>query len=147
MAPFGVEVDQIDEDQPAVRRGLERFEEKIDVAVVALALDLLAGVAMGEDVADLADGDDGAASLRRALQEIAVGRRHGEILAVRRADEIIRGPADKGPRDDPPDPERIAETARDAAELIEPLEPEGFLMRGDLEHRVGRGVADRLSRP
>ena len=42
---------------------------------------------------------------------------------------------------------RIAKAARDAAELVEPLEPERLLVRGDLEHGIGRGVADRLAGP
>ena len=58
MAPFGVEIDQIDEDEAAVCGRPQRFDEKVDVAVVALALALVPGVAMGEDVADLADRDD-----------------------------------------------------------------------------------------
>ena len=37
--------------------------------------------------------------------------------------------------------------ARDLAHLVEPLQPEMGLVRGDLEHRVGRGVADRLAGP
>ena len=89
MTPLRVEVDQIDEDEPAVRRCLERFEEKVDVAVVALALALRPGVAMGEDVADLPDRDDRAARLSRPLQEIAVRRGNREILAVRGADEVL----------------------------------------------------------
>ena len=147
MAPFGVEIDQIDEDQPAVGGRLQRVDEEVDVAVVALALALLAGVAMGEDVADLADRDDRAARARGALQEIAGRRRNREILAVGGADEILGALADERPGDDAADVERIAEPARDAAEIVEPLEPERLLMRGDLQHRIGRGVADRLQRP
>src|SRR5271166_1763502 len=80
MTPLRVEVDQIDEDEPAVRRRLERLEEKVDVAVVALALALRPGVAMGEDVADLADRDDRTALAGRPLKEIAAGRGNREIL-------------------------------------------------------------------
>ena len=58
VAPLGVEIDEIDEDETAVCGRPQRFDEKIDVAVVALALALVPGVAMGEDVADLADRDD-----------------------------------------------------------------------------------------
>ena len=149
MAPFGVEIDQIDEDAARRRRvGLERFEQEVDVAVVALALALLAGVAMGEDVADLADRDDRAA--RAARPAAGDCRRAADTakslrLAVRTKSLALR--ADEGPGDDAADVERIAEPARDAAEIIEPLEPEGLLVRGDLQHRVGRGVADRLQRP
>src|SRR5271165_1264064 len=146
MTPLRVEVDEIDEDEPAARRCLERLEEKIDVAVVALALALRPGVAMGEDVADLADRDNRAAPAGRPLQEIAVRRGNREILAARSADEILGASADEGPRDDAPDVERIAQSARNPAEFIEPFEPEGFFVRGDLEDRVGRGVADGFPR-
>ena len=86
-------------------------------------------------------------ALRGPLEEIAVRRRHGEILATRRADEILRRSADERPRDHPADVEPIAEAAADPAEFIEPLEAEGLLVRGDLENRIGRGVADRFPRP
>ena len=118
MTPLRVEVDEIDEDEPAVRRCLERLEEKVDIAVVALALALRPCVAMGENVADLPYRDDRAARLSRPLQEIAVRRGNREILAMRGADEVLGASADEGPRDDAPDVERIAETARDSAEII-----------------------------
>ena len=58
---------------------------------------------MGEDVADLADGDDRAARARGPLQEIAVRRGNGEILAIGGADEVLGARADERPGDDPPD--------------------------------------------
>ena len=100
----------------------------------------------GEDIADLADRDDRAACARRPLQEIAVRRGNREILAMRSADEILRASADKRPSDDAPDVDGIAQSARNAAKFIEPFEPEGFFVRGDLEDRVGRGVADGFPR-
>jgi hypothetical protein len=127
-------------------RRIQRAQEEVDVAVVALALALGAGVTMGEDVADLADRDDRAARARCPLQEVAVRRRNREILAMRGANEVLGASADEWPRYDPPYLQRIAETARDPAEIIEPFEPESFLVRGDLKDRVGRGVADRLER-
>src|SRR5262249_36233944 len=102
---------------------------------------------MGEDVADLADRDDGAACARRPLQQVAVGWENREILAIRRAREVLSARADEWPGDDPTDVEGIAEAARDSAEVVETLEPESLLVGGDLEHRVGGGVADGLQRP
>ena len=109
MPPFGVEIDQIDEDQAALRGRRERLEEKVDVAVVALALALVPGVAMGEYVADLADRDDCAARARGPLQEIAVRRRNGEILAVGGSREVLGARAEERPGDHAPDLQRIAE--------------------------------------
>jgi hypothetical protein len=53
--------------------------------------------------------------------------------------------ADEGPRDDAADPQGIAQAARDAAHLVEPLEAEGVLVRGDLKNAVDGRVADRLA--
>ena len=113
-----------------------------------LPLTLATGIAMGEDVADLADRDDCAPRLRGALQEVAVRRRHGEILAMGRADEVLgRLDPTNGRAITRPMFKRIAKPARDAAEIVESLEAERLLVRGDLEHRIGRGVADRLPGP
>src|SRR6478672_7055867 len=38
MAPFGIKINQIDEDESALRGRRERIKQKIDIAVVALAL-------------------------------------------------------------------------------------------------------------
>src|SRR3984957_11032739 len=128
MSPFGVEIDQIDEDQAAFRSRLERIEQKVDIAVVAFALALVPGVAMGEDVADLADRDDGSASARRSLQNIAIGRRHGEILTIGGARKVLGARADEGAGDNAPDVQWIAQPACDPAEIIKPLESEGLLV-------------------
>ena len=64
----------------------------------------------------------------------------GKILAVGGAGEVLGARADEGPRDHAADVQRIAEAARDPAELIEPLEPESLLMRGDLEARESADV-------
>ena len=95
-------------NEAAIRVCLESIDEEIDIAVVALALALAPGVAMGKNVADLADRDDRPASARRSLQQIAVGRRNREILAIGGADEIFGASADERPGDDAADVERIA---------------------------------------
>ena len=55
------------------------------------------------------------------------------------------GLADERPCDHPPDSQRINQPAHDLTEFVKPLEPEMALMRGDLQDRVDRGVADRLA--
>src|ERR1700722_6114506 len=102
---------------------------------------------MGEDVADLADRDDSAACASGTLQNIASRRRHGEILAVGGARKFLDARADEGTRDHAPDLQRIAQPARDPAEIIKPLKSKSLLVRGDLEHRVGGRVTDRFQRP
>ena len=102
---------------------------------------------MGEDVADLADADHPPPGRDQPVEQRRLRRRHGVVAAVGGAAEIAARLADEGPRDHPADVERIDEPAGDLADLVEPLEAEGALMRGDLEDRVGRGVADRLAGP
>src|SRR3984957_336364 len=89
MSPFGVEIDQVDEDQAPLRRCPERIEQKVDIAVVALSLALVPGVAMGEDIANLADRDNRSAGAGGPLQNVAVRRRHGEVLAIGGAGKVL----------------------------------------------------------
>ena len=91
MAVFAVEIDQVDENEAAVGGLAERAKREVDVGGVVAALDLAAGEAMGEDVADLADRRDLAPRLDRALQQIVGQRRNREILAVGGAGEIGGG--------------------------------------------------------
>ena len=88
MAKFGVEIDQIDDNEPAVGGRRQRLEQEVDIAVVALALAFRSGVAVGENVADLADRDDRALGARSPLKQIAVRRGNREILAIGGADEV-----------------------------------------------------------
>ena len=53
-----VEIDEIGEQKIAVAEPVERGQRRVEQRVVVRPLDLLADAAMGEDVADLADGDD-----------------------------------------------------------------------------------------
>ena len=81
------------------------------------ALDLAARGAMGEDVADLAHGDDLAAGLRQMIEERPLRRRDGEIAAVARALEAAPLVPDKRAGDHAADAQRVAERAGDAAGL------------------------------
>ena len=102
---------------------------------------------MGEDVADLADGDDLAAMRDHPVEQGRLGRRHGKILAVRRAAEGLAGLADERPGDHAADMQRVAQVPHHLAEIIEALEPEMLLMRGDLQNGVDGSVADRHAGP
>lgn len=72
---------------------------------------------MGEDVADLAHGDDLAAGLRQMIEERPLRRRDGEIAAVARALEAAPLVPDKRAGDHAADAQRVAERAGDAAGL------------------------------
>ena len=88
MAPFSVEIDQIDEDEPPFEAVGSASSKRSMLPSLSLPLRSVAGVVMGEDVADLADRDDRATRVRGPLQQVAVGRGHREILAIGGADEI-----------------------------------------------------------
>ncbi len=67
-------------------------------------------------------------------------------MAVRRPD-VVAGLADERPGDDAPDGVLAREDlARRAATVVELLERDRLLVRGDLEDGVGRRVDDPLSR-
>ena len=100
---------------------------------------------MGENVGDLADRHHGAAGRGDAVEQGVGVRRRGQVLAVGGAAERVRALAHERPCDHAADIERLGQLLGDRADRVEPLEPEMRLVRGDLEHRVGRGVADRLA--
>ena len=100
---------------------------------------------MGEDIADLAERDDIAPGRRQAIEQGRFRRRDGEIAAIGGARESRAIGASERPRDDAADLERQGQFARDAADLEQAIETESFLMRGDLQHRIGRGIDDRLA--
>ena len=100
---------------------------------------------MREDVADLADRDHVAARRRRQVENGGRGRRDRIIAAIAGAAEIVRRAPRERPGDDAADLITIHQLAGDGAHLVEAREPERRLVRGDLKHAVGRGVADRLS--
>ena len=88
--------------------------------------------------------------LPRADQPVEQRRSGGgtaKVAPVGRALEAGRGFADERPRDHPADIQRIDQFAHDLAKLVEPIEAEMRLMRGDLDDGIGRGVADRLAGP
>ena len=62
-------------------------------------------------------------------------------MPVRCAFEILDG-AGKWPRDHPAYAHCVQSWCQIGAQFQKPVQPESFLMRGNLENRVGRGVAD-----
>src|SRR5918997_1320587 len=69
----------------------------------------------------------------------------GRAGAFAGALEARLGRADERARDHAADVVRIADLSPDPAQLIEPLQPEGFLVGCDLQHAVDRGVEDRFA--
>ena len=76
--------------------------------------------------------------MRCRLVEQAAGRGgNGEILAVGGAGETGAGIAEEWPGDDAADAQRIADFSRNPAKVIQTLQSERALMRGDLQDAVG----------
>ena len=84
-----------------------------------------------------------AATTRSRMVGSGGGMARSLRLAVRR--EGLRRLAEEGPGDDPADAQRVDDLGGDAADLVEALEAEMRLVRGDLQHAVGGGVEDRLA--
>ena len=73
-----------------------------------------------------------------------MGRR-GEVAAIAGARKAARVRAHEGARDHARDAVVVDQLARNRAQRVQALEPEALLVRGDLEHAVGRGVDDGLA--
>src|SRR5207248_2842891 len=69
----------------------------------------------------------------------------GEVAAMRGALELAYALANERPGDDSGDLQRLQQALGDGADRIEPFQTEMRLVHCDLEHRIRRGVADRLS--
>ena len=146
MAELGIEVDVVGKQQAALGQAGCGLERAVEQRVITVALHHLARAAMGEDVRRLADGDDRPALRAGTLEQGRRWRRYRIIAPVRGAPEARLVLADERPRDDAADAQRVEQAAGDHARLGEPVEAERLLVGGDLEHTVGRGVADRFQR-
>ena len=84
-----VEVDEVGEDERAVR-GVPCFRERrVEHRHVVLRQDGARDAAMGEDVGDLADRHHGAAGRGDAIEQGVGVRRRGQVLAVGGAFEVF----------------------------------------------------------
>ena len=137
VAEQHVEIDEIGEQEIAVLQPLERGQRGVEQGVVAGRLDDFAHPLMGEDIADLADADDAPTGGHHPVQQRRFGWRNRIVAPIGGAFETPGIVADKGPGDDPADVQRIDQAPRDLAGLVEPVEPEGGFVGGDLEHRIG----------
>ena len=110
---------------------------------VVLGLGGIPNAAAQEDVEDLADAVHRDSAIVELIEQHALGRRHGVIVAIGGARETA-GRAGERPRDHAAHLVRSAQNlARGLAHLVQFPERDHFLMRGDLEDAVGRRVDDR----
>ena len=145
VAEIGIEIDEVGHDEAASRQCLHGLQRGAHQRFMARNLDFTAGAGVGENVADLADRNDGAARLGEAIEKRGRRRQHRIILAVGGAGEIVGGGADEGARDDAADIQFIGQLAGNLADVIETLEAEAFLMRGDLDDTVSACIDNRFA--
>ena len=148
MAVFGVEIDEIDEDRarrPASVFSASSSRSTLPSLLLPLRSSPVSRWAKMSPILPIETIARPACAARCSRLPSGGGTAKSLRLGVRTKSFAV--PPTKGRAMTRPIFKRIAEAARDAAELVEPLEPEGLLMRGDLEHGIGRGVADRLPRP
>ena len=99
----------------------------------------------GEDVVDLPDAVHLVARLAHEGQVVRLPRLERPVVAVRRAGVVARLTHER-PGDHAPDRVLAGEDlSGDPAGLVELLERNRLLVRGDLEDRVGRRVHDPLA--
>lgn len=96
VAEIRVEIEEIGENQTAVRKLRQGIERRIEMRPIVRALDLLAGKTMRENIANLADRHDRSRRGREPFQKIAGRRGKPKILAVGGAGEAVPRVAGKG---------------------------------------------------
>src|SRR5688572_2102210 len=100
---------------------------------------------MGKNVGNLTDRDNVASGSARHVEKSWRGRGYRIISAVTGSGEAGCRLSDERPGNDTPNAPLVDQTARDLTRAIETGQSEAFFMRRDLEHAVGRRVADRLA--
>ena len=124
---------------------LEQLDRAVDAVDVGLRREGLVDVAAGEDVADLPDAVRRVPRGADRGQVVRPPRLEREVVPVRRA-LVVPGRPDERPGDDAADGVLAGQDlARRATGVVELLERDRLLVRGDLEHRVGGRVDDPLA--
>ena len=150
VAELRVEVDEVDEHQAAVRQRAQRREGGVEAGRRCRRPSPRGRCArwakMSPTLPTRDDRPAGAPQRGRAPCRCGGGDRRSPCGWAVRANPAS-GRADERPRDHAADPERIAQPARDARRPRRDAPGRSLLVRGDLEHAVGGGVADRLAGP
>ena len=143
VTPEHVGLDEVHEHEPLVDV-LEQLDRSVDAVDVRLRRERVVDVAAGEDVGDLPDAVHRAARVAHRREVVRAARLEREVVPVRRPLVVARL-ADERAGDHAPDrmPAR-EDLAGDAAAVVELLERDRLLVRGDLEDRVGGRVDDPL---
>ena len=147
MAEVRVEIDEVREDRGRGRPASICRIDLVHALIVARGVDRLRHAAAGEQILDLADGDDRQPGGLDAIEQRLAARRQRVVVAIGRPRETA-GRADERPRDDAADAEALAhELVRDLARAVQLRHGHDRLVRGDLKHAVGRRVDDQRAGP
>src|SRR5690606_17287999 len=108
-------------------------------------LELVGHPAPRENIRNLPDRENTASRVLGAIEQSRLGRRDREVAPVGGALETGRILAHEGARDHTTYSKAFSVLKNGLTKLIEPFKAEILLVRGDLEHRIRRGVEDRLA--
>ena len=122
-----------------------RRHDGVDAGIVRRRGHLARDATPSEQVRDLPDRDHRHTSVRQAVEQRWLGRRHRVVVPVRRAHVRARRP-DKRPGDHAANAKAVDDDA--VGGLAHPVQLghwHDVLVRGNLEHAVGGGVNDGLA--
>src|SRR4051794_17626507 len=129
-----VEIDQVSEDESIPSTGPELLHLFHSLGIGHRGMRFTHAFS-GKDVIDLADSDNRRAALLDRAQNCS-RRFHREVMPASGSAEIALL-ANKRSRDDPANAVRITQAARYLADFIEALDRNDFLVRGNLQNRIG----------
>ena len=114
----------------------------IEKVNIILPLPQFSNTSHRKDVTDFAHSMGRPTRLCRPIQQGRRGRGHGVIVAVGGAVERLRR-AGEGPRNHTAHVHRVQMRGKRGTKRKQTVKAKTFLVRGNLEHAIGRGVADR----
>ena len=147
VAPGGVKIDEVSEDDSLVARFLHLFDGRVEQRVQPGGFHFLSDAAVGVDVGDFTHGNHVAVFLVDQLLQHGRRRRlDRQIVTVTGTLEVTGFVANK--RTSNHAANVIAAFGQlftgDFAQLIQLVEAESLFVTGDLEHRVSRGIENRF---
>ncbi|CZZ30491.1 Uncharacterised protein [Enterobacter hormaechei] len=148
VAPGGVEVHEVGEDNGLIARFFHLFDGGVEQRIQTGRFDLFGNAAVGVNVRDFTHGNHVTVFL--VDEFLQHGRRrwlHGQIVTVAGTLEVTRFVADKRTRDNAANV--VAAFGQlftgDFAQLVQFIQAKRLFMAGDLENGVSRGIENRLA--
>ncbi|MNE21867.1 hypothetical protein D3C80_1150480 [compost metagenome] len=148
VAPGRVEVHEVGEDDCLVARFFHLFDGGVKQRIQTGGFHFFGDAAVSVDVRDFTHGNHLAIFLiNQFLQHGRGWRFNGQIVTVTGTLEFTRLVADERTRDNAANVVAAFGQlfARDFAQFIQAIETESLFVTGNLEHRVSRGIENRLA--